>query len=299
MKKEAQTSEQLNIDAYKKFDPRTTPLPKSTRGWFAEGFMTPILGLKMLLQYKGLLWYFLLPVFLQTVMSLALLGVMYLIAQVVFDWGHWLVGWVTGSAADLANLRESPSIDTVNKVADVAVIIVIGFVFAYLYLLFWRISGGILTGYFGGRLTDKAIQAAGLEFDAKRKTTVLGEVANGVFHAVAMVLPQPVFGTLAFIPVVGTLVAAVVTSGYVVFLTGYGELRDPLEKMGMSRLDALRVCSQNKAATTGLGLAKMSSEPVPLVGGIVQASESLGRIALALRVVKASESKKSEIQELA
>ncbi len=279
--------------AQQRFDPRIAPLPKSSKGWFLEGLLTPVFGITLLLKQKGLIWYFIIPVIIQTVVSIALLSLIYVVGEYVIEWLDLLIEWVVGETSKIADIDQESTTESVSFFTTLAVRIFMGFVFFFIFLFCWRLTGGILTGYFGGLLTDKAIQSAGLKFDKRKETSFAGEIANGVFQAGALLLPQTLFGTLALIPIIGTLAAGLTGSVYACFLTGYGELRDPLEKMGHSRIKALKICGQNSAATTGLGLVKMTSEPIPILGGIVQASESLGRISLAIRIVRAAESENS------
>jgi len=287
------------LEAYTSFDVSSTPLPMTSWGWFREGLMTPILGLKLLFRFKGLFWYFIIPVVIQTVISLVLLSLFYLLGTLLSGWIEWLIEWSTLKISEITNQAESMELSGwADLLIKIAIWIPIVLFFFYVFVIVWRVTGGILTGYFGGRLTDKALQAAGFKFAATQRTTFLGEIFTAWTQAALIAVPTSmVGGLLNLIPFVGTIIAIPVVWGYTIFMTGYDELRDPLQKMGHSRLGTLKICWRHRAATVGLGLAKLVTQPIPLVGGIVQAAESLGRISLAMRILKADGTEISAFSE--
>lgn len=251
--------------------------------------MTPILGFRVLFQYKGLFWYFLLPIVFQTLLSLLLLAFFYGIGSFIAGWIEWLVEWSTLQISSLTGQPESielsPWAATAIKVAIWTPIVLTA---AYIFIIIWRLTGGVLTGYFGGRLTDKAMKFAGFEFDVKDETTFLNELMNSWLTTAWIAIPASIIGTVFnIIPVVGSFLAIPVIWLFASFITGVDELRDPLKKFGKSRVQIFQICNRNRAATIGIGLAKMASEPIPLIGGLVQASEALGRIYFAMRILEA------------
>ena len=268
-----------NVRSIAKFDPRGTPLPTTHTAWFFEGMKAPIHGIRLLTKHGNLIWYFVIPIIVQVIVSLALIGLLYLVGSHLVGWVDWLFDWANG--AEATSKDESGRLQGFAKFSVWIGLLV---AFGLSFFVIWRLTGGIVTGYFGGLLTDKAIQSAGLQFDERRHTSMVGELANGAFHAGLLAIPQPLFGAIAMLPIIGPPISIFSNSCYAIFVTGYGELRDPLEKMGLSRAQAAQLCIQCRAATAGLGIVKLLSEPLPLVGGVVQASESLGRISLALRM---------------
>lgn len=287
-----------NVDATSKlsepsasglFDLDSRPIPATSIAWFREGFQTPLIGLKQIFKLKGLFWYFIIPVAIQTVVSLLLLGLMYWLATLLAGWVKWLIEWSTKQVFALTNQAESVELSSwAETLIHVAVWAPIVLFFLYVFVIAWRLTGGVLTGYFGGRLTDRALRAAGYESIAGAQTTFFGEILAAWSQAALIAVPTSIVGgALNLIPIVGPLVAVVGIWSYTIFVTGYDELRDPLQKMGHTRLSAFHICWRKRAATLGLGFAKLASAPIPLVGGIVQAAESLGRISLAIRIQKA------------
>ena len=293
------TTERRALDTDQFLGVCTKPLPQSSWGWFREGFTVPMLGLRLLFQSKGLLGYFIIPVAIQTVVSLAILGLLLLVGKSLVAWIKWLIEFSTIKILELTGQAGSIELSGWSDLLlKIVIWVPIVLFFLYLFVILWRVTGGVLTGYFGGRLTDKLLRSASIELPDTQQTTFPGEVFNAWAQAALIAIPNSMIGGLLnMVPFVGTLAAIPIVLGYTIFVTGLDELRDPLQKLGLSRVDALRTCWRHRFATIGLGLAKLITQPIPLIGGLVQTAESLGRISLAIRIMKVDRTGYSALSE--
>jgi uncharacterized protein involved in cysteine biosynthesis len=259
--------------------------PTGTRGWFAAGLATPLEGLKLAMQTKGLYRNLITPILIQAIVSTGLLSLTYFAADYLLDKIHYAINQVSQWLGNSELVVPGISTETINTSATVAVwcFVVLGFLWAFVVL--WRLTGGIVCGYYGGRICEAAIRQKGWAKDGLRDTTMIGEMINGILFTFLLTLIQPVLGVVPFIPFVGPIIAVLVGGVYAAFLTGYGELRDPLEQMGVSKLKAFQLCAKYSGATLGIGCSTLFSQPIPFLGGLVQAAESLGRISLARRIL--------------
>jgi hypothetical protein len=91
---------------------------------------------------------------------------------------------------------------------------------------------------------------------------------------------------LSAVPVIGTLAVLAAGSTTMLFLKGADELSDPLMSLGLTRKGAFSLCKRHKWTAMGLAMSKAGLEPVPLLGAAISAAESVGRIAVAMRLLE-------------
>lgn len=250
-----------------------------------DGVAAPFYGIKILKNTPGLLWYATIPVAIQTALTSVILGVAYLASSPINAVIDWFVAFATETATEAGADVAADTLAEVGGWTKFGIWAFLIVAFMIMFFVLWRFTGGILTGYFGGRLTDKAMKHEGLVIENASPTTAVGEVANGFFFGTAMAIPEFFIGAIAAIPGLGTLLAGAGGMSWAAALTGYNELRDPFEKMGLSRTETLKLCLKFGGATLALGGVKTVTEPIPFIGGVIHAIESLGRITLAKRIM--------------
>jgi len=256
---------------------------ESRFGGFLEGVTAPYVGARFVLANKQYLRMFVLPVVVQTAISLSLI-------LVLFFTGWFLADWLRAGITSVVNYF---SADGVNEgVAQAANVLVYGLIFLvlfYLFQLIWRITGGIVNDYFGDRITRQVMQDLGIKTvqpaTSMTRTVVSTARLIGISHIV-MLLCSP----LSVIPVVGTLAVLLVGTGAVLFLKGADELADPLMSLGLSRKEAFALSRHYRWTAIGLAASRAGLEPVPFFGGLISSSESVGRIAVAMRLLNRTES---------
>ena len=278
-------------------------IPRSPKQWFIRGLMTPLYGLSILMKYKKLSWYFILPIIVQSVIAALIWGVLYLMLQPIVGWSESLItrtfNWISGGV--FSESVENGFGDFILHFIVWSLVVLVGI---YIFVVLWRMTGGIVTGYFAGKLTDAAMREMNLDLgnskftvDDRERTSLVGEVINALLNVGLLSLSGPLAaGTLA-IPLLGPFVAAATVPMFGMFIQGADQLFDPLSHFGMSRIKALRFCSKFKSATIGVGFSTNILQPVPFIGGIAEASGSLGRILIAKQMVDSLEQKQTVATE--
>lgn len=273
---------------YKLLDPEKVKLPKTSFGWFVQGALAPAFGLNLLTRLPWLIWYVAIPILIQTAITSILVIAVYYLSGGINRLVSWCATLVVGAIgkAGLGDV-DATNLSNFDYWTQIAVWVLVSATLLMLFFIFWRLTGGILTGYFGGRLTDKALEHYGLGDRNHCHTTVVGEMIDGSFQSAMLTVPQFLFGGFAMIPFLGPILGVFMALSYATLLTGYCELRDPLEKMGLSKFEAFKLCMKYRGAALGVGFSKTMTEPMPLIGGFVHAMESLGRITIARRILMA------------
>ncbi|MCG8650721.1 MAG: hypothetical protein MI861_12865 [Pirellulales bacterium] len=261
-------------------------LPHTKMGWLLDGLVSPLRGLTLLRHsWQKLTFYLVAPIAIQTVISTSIIALLFLVGSLINTSLHWLMDLGLATLTDQTANTDSK----VYLIADWTLTLMVwatGFVaFFFIFHLVWRVTGGIVCGYFSGKLTDAVMKERGFPMAAEN-TSFPGELASGFLHQGILVLLGGMTSVLAAIPFIGIFIGAPINLLTLCFTTGIDELSDPLKNMGMGRLEIWRFCLRHRMATLGLGTARACTEPIPLIGGVARAAEALGRITLAVRLVE-------------
>lgn len=268
------------------------PFPKSFVGWFFEALMCPQLGMRILLRKPHLMLYALIPIAIQTVISLVLLAIIFFISLGIRNAIASLIFWLTGQAQQATQGTETlPDDPTLWEwIFNISYWIVIIVIFYFVFTWIWKLTGGLICGYFGGKLTDRAVDEMGIGTN-KFQTTMAGQLTDtgisfGMIAAGTWVAPF-----LGAIPVIGPFVLVPALAVWTFFVHGFDELKTAFAQFGFSRRDSFGLCLLYKSATIGAGAVKGMAAPIPAIGGLIIAAEDLGRIGLCYRILRHREQK--------
>lgn len=255
------------------------PRPVSRRAQFTEGLTAPWVGLKFVIANKGYLRSFVVPIVVQTLISVGLIALLIVSAQL-------LSGWVQNAIMAIVQYFRPDSVDEdLSRWATIAIYVAIGCLLLYVFRLVWRVTGGIVGDYFGDRITNQVMTDLGIE-----TTQPANSMARTVFNTTKMMVLSHVVmlvcSPLSALPVVGTLVVLTAGSTAMLFLKGTDELSDPLISLGLTQEQAVQLSKRHKWTAMGLAASKAGLEPVPVLGGAISAAESIGRISVAMRLLE-------------
>lgn len=274
------TKTQLQIEFSTIVDmPRTAT---SAREKFVEGAVLPLFGLRFALARKEYRRMVMTPVLLQTVISISLLTVFTLLVWLLKSWLQ------SGIASLAAYFRPQSDAQAIGEWSSVILLIVCGFACWYLFLVVWRISGGLLDDYFGDRITDTVMNNLGIVQFAQ-PASVSGTFLSGYRDAVLVHAGIAICSPLSLIPVVGVFAAAFGGALVGGFIHGTSQLVTPLQAMGKPRQEAIRICFRQRWTVVGMAASRDIVGPIPLFGGLINAGEAVGRILLAARLLKLDE----------
>ena len=215
---------------------------------------------------------------------MALGGLLYLLFAQIKSWVDYLIAKLVDWSGGLPGVDAESAEETLTLVTQIGVWATVAFTVLVLFFLVWRFTGGLICGYFGGKICDMVIRSLGWN-QGTYQTTAAGEVVSTIGLTALFAAGQPVLGLALVVPVIGPLVAMLASGLYASFLIGCNELRDPLQGMGMSKAQTLKLWAKHFPTVIGLGLSNLLTEPLPLLGGIVHASESIGRIGVARQIM--------------
>lgn len=253
-------------------------LPKTRRGCLVEGLRAPITGLRFVAVQRQYLKLFFVPVAVQTILSTGLI-----ICLAFAGWA--LSGWLQSAAVSaIAWLNSDVASETVGTLTQVLIVAAIVIAFFYLFNLLWRISGGLLDDYYGDVITNRVMTDLGVQ-NPTPPTSVGATIFNtvkaiGLGHLVVLICSP-----LSIVPVVGSFAAVGAGAVTMLFLKGADELSDPLTGFGVDSKQVLAMCGRHKLTTIGLAISKAALEPIPFIGGVLSAAESVGRIFVAKRLL--------------
>ncbi|MEP3480934.1 MAG: hypothetical protein ABJZ55_16930 [Fuerstiella sp.] len=248
-------------------------------GKWVEGMVLPYLGLRFVLARKQYVRMILMPVILQTVIAVGLLSSFVLLGWLLKSWVQQAI------LAVVTYFRPETQVDSISEWSGVLVLALCGIACWYVFLVVWRISGGLLDDYFSDKITNRVMGDLGILRHAQSASvpnTILGGYRDAVLVHAGMALCSP----LGLIPIVGVFAAGFGGGLIATFLHGTSQLITPLQGMGQSKKQALQTCFAQKWTVMGMAVSRDVLGPVPLFGGLMNAGEAVGRILLAARLLK-------------
>ncbi len=240
----------------------TTPL-----GAFGEGFACPWEGARHMARHPELWRYGVMPLALNLVITLLVLGL--LILAVVgfavylhprFPEGTWGIVW--------------------EVLAVVSMLVVA----AGLAAATWMLLSGILTGHYYGKLAEAVERQLGVGPEEIREIPFRYQVADTLRDFAALIVVNSGLLLLNCLPVIGSLAAMCGALYFNSYVFGRDFLDYPLALRGMRRKDKHAFCHRHRWHTLGLGGVVLLLGLVPLLGAVVLTTAVTGAVLLGRRL---------------
>lgn len=225
------------------------------------GLMTPLEGLKYLWRRPRLWRYAVAPIVCNLLITVLVLAALI--------WGgieasnrlsaHYPAG-VLGSAAWLATLL---------ALVLVALALAVGA---------WFLLGGILCGYFYGRLAYQVELELGTPAAELRELSLYYQTVDVLRDFVFLAVVNLGCLLIALVPVIGAAIGGAIAIYYDAMIFGVEYLDFPLALRGWRRRDKWRFAERHRPYTIGLGAAVMLLNFLPIVGSVLLAGAAVGGV---------------------
>ncbi len=229
----------------------------------AQGFCAPWAGFRFMARRPGLWRYGVMPTALNLLITLLVLAV--LIATAVafvvylhprFPEGAWGTVWEVLSALGI-------------------LLVAVG-----LAVSVWVLAGGILSGYFYGKLAEAVELEFGMRPEEIHEIPFRAQVVDTLLDFGWLALANSGLLLLNCLPGVGSVLAAVLGVYVNSYVFGRDFLDYPLALRGMRRSEKHAFCRGHRWQTLGLGAAALPLGLVPVVGAIGQTAAVAGAVLL-------------------
>ena len=236
---------------------------------FAEGVQTPFSGLRYLARHRQL-WPHVIPPaifnFFITIVALAIV-----IGAGWYWWSQSLPWFVAGQAGARLWLW------TAAAYAFGLLLVVAAFFFA---ILVWRLSSAIVCGTLYGRLAEATERSLGIDDQELGEIKMRAEIADAMLDLGAWLRQQLVSVAVAFLPFIGPLAAAIISSYATSFQLGMDYMQYPLTIRGWRREQRLEFGRTHRGPTLGVGAGVFFIEWIPIVSSILLPATIVGAVLL-------------------
>ena len=225
------------------------------------GLMTPLEGLGYLWRRPRLWRYAITPIVCNLIITaLVLAALIWSGIEASNRLSAYYPSGILGSAAWLATLL---------------VLLVVAFALA---VGAWLLLGGILCGYFYGRLAYQVELELGTPAAELRELSLYYQTVDVLRDFAFLVVVSVGCLLIALVPVVGAALGGAIALYYDSMIFGVEYLDYPLALRGWRRRDKWRFAERHRPYTLGLGAAVMLLNFLPIVGSVLLAGAAVGGV---------------------
>ncbi|MEQ8790788.1 MAG: EI24 domain-containing protein [Pirellulaceae bacterium] len=271
-------------------DPReflSAPLGASRAARFRDGLTAPYSGLQFLNRHRALWRYAILPTLVNLLITVLVLAMLASMVAWFFTVVHpWSTGGLSGWQWWLA------------VAAEIAAAVVLLIVCGGAAVLTWKFLTGVLCGYFYGKLAEEVENKLGAPSQPLQSISFVYEVVDTALHLALLVTANILFLLLNFVPIAGSAVALLGSTGFTFFLLGIDYLGLPLALRGTRRLDQFQFGRRHLEHTLGLGAAVFFLEFIPIFGALFLTTAVVGAVLLHRRIELADRAEDDDAEPL-
>ena len=157
-------------------------------GKWVEGVVLPYLGLRFVLARKQYVRMILMPVILQTAFAVGLLTSFIFLGWLLKSWVQQVILTV------VTYFRPETQVGSISEWSGFLVLALCGIACWYVFLVVWRISGGLLDDYFSDKITNRVMGDLGILSHAQFASvsgTILGGYRDAVLVHAGMAFCSP------------------------------------------------------------------------------------------------------------
>jgi CysZ protein len=244
-----------------------SPAATSSLGSFGEGLAAPWHGWVLLYRNPRLWGCALVPTLVNVLISLVVCGLLIGGIVGIADFLHgWMAGQTTGWGWYFA------------LAAEIAIVLVLSLVLIVLALIAWKILTVIFCGYFFSRLAEEVERLLGVGSGELRPVGAAAEAAGLLLSLTMLIVGSTLILALAFIPVVGGVLAFIVGTIFTCWIMGLDYLGFPLSLRGIPRWRQYPVGLAQFSRTCGLGLFVSVCEFIPIFGALPLTTAVIGSV---------------------
>lgn len=249
--------------------PASPAAATSSLGSFGEGLAAPWQGWLLLYRHPRLWGWALVPTLVNVLISLVVSGL--LIGGIV---------WTADALHDALAGQATGWGWYVAVAAEIAIVLVVSLVLIVLALVVWKILTVIFCGYFFSRLAGEVEQLLGVQPGELRPVSTAAEALGLLLSLLVLLVGSTLILALAFIPIVGGVLAFIVGTIFTCWIMGLDYLGYPLSLRGVPRWRQYPVGLAQFSRTCGLGLFVSICELVPVFGALPLTTAVIGAVLL-------------------
>lgn len=248
---------------------------RTTLGRFTEGFGATGQGWRYLMANPTLWRYALVPIALNLLIATVALITMVWFAYQVFTAIH--SGWVSDLPAWLKWIATAGEV-------------VLGLILLLICLagtmVIWFVGSNLICGYFYGVLAEKTEHLLGTPPEQLRPTSLKAELLDTILSVTVLIVANVGLLLLNVIPLLGGLVALILSFLIGWSVLGIDFLGYPLYLRGMRRMSQYDYGRAHFPQTLGLGASVFLMEFIPIVGAFFMTIAVIGAVLLRHRIEK-------------
>jgi CysZ protein len=234
---------------------------------FATGFQAPGRGYRYLQQHRHLWRYAILPIALNLLITLLVLGVLIAVGvwfvssmqpwlyERLVQWGAW-VAWS----------------------ATIALGVLLLLVCLAAAVLSYKLLSGVLCGYFYGILAEKVETELGIDPAQLRSISLGYELRDTAYRMAVLMLVQLFFFAVSVLPVAGGPIALLGNLYFTWLINGMDYLDIPLAMRGWRFEQKREFAMRHREQTLGLGACVFLFGFVPILGAVLMTTAVVGAV---------------------